>query len=825
MSDAAPADSGQRSLALLAPLTGRGGEFARGLPAPLTSLVGRERERAAVAAMLRDNAVRLLTLTGPGGVGKTRLALQVAADVAADFADGVWFVTLAPISDPHLVAPAIARALGVRESGDRLPLEGLKAYLRESEALLLVDNFEQVLAAAPLLTDLLAACPALKILVTSRAVLRVSGTYDFPVPPLALPDTERAGAVAQVAAAEAVQLFLARARAAKPDVALTEANAAIVAAICRRLDGLPLAIELAAARIRHVSPSALLARLEQRLSVLTGGARDQPARLHTMRGAIAWSYDLLGADEQRLFRRLAVFVGGFTLEAAEIVAEEPAVPRNRRIGERGGKRKAERDAGSTALRLPPSASVLDGIAALIDHSLLRQAEGEDGVPRFGMLETIREYALDQLKAGEEETSARDRHAAWCLALMEQAEVGLMGADQAEWLDRLETEQPNMRAALAWLIDADEPGPALQLAASLGWFWWSRGDPAEGRAWLEQALARGAGAPPAVRARLLGQLGEIIWSQGDYRQSVTLTEAALQDWREIGHQPGVAFCLLHLGRVAHDVGDYRRAQTLYEESLALHRAIGDDWNTTRCLANLGMVVMLQGDFDRAVLLQEEGLALARARGHAVMIAKILHNLAEVAHRRGAYPLALDLYRESLGKHQETRERRFIAQCLRGLVKIAATLGQDEPAIRLAGAEHTVRAAIGAPVSPEPERIAYERDLAALRAKLGNEAFGAAWAAGREMGLDETFATADALAARLIENSSLTDSGCAGATSLLSPRELDVLRLVVEGQTDREIADALFISRRTASTHVGSILNKLGASSRSAAVAAAIRRGLA
>jgi predicted ATPase len=523
------------------------GNYHHNLPAQLTSLIGRKQEVTAVCALLRHPEVRLVTLTGIGGVGKTRLSLQVGIDLLNDFADGVCFVPLAPISDPDLVVPTIAQVLGIKETGERPLLDLLKAYLRDKHLLLLLDNFEQVLPAVPELSNLLADCPQLKVLVTSRAVLHIRGEHEFPVPPLALPDLTHLPGSESLLQYAAVTLFLHCAQAVRPDFQVTPASTRTIAEICVRLDGLPLAIELAAARIKLLSPQALLTRLGHRLQVLTSGAQDAPVRQQTLRNTLAWSYDLLDAEEQRLFRRLSVFAGGCTLEVVEGLY--------------------------TALGELPAA-VLDGVASLIDKSLLRQVEQEGEEPRLLMLATIREYGLEVLASSGEMESTRQAHAHYYLALAEQAELELGGPQQAVWLDRLEREHDNLRGALQWSLEQGETQHSMEMAMRLGGalrlFWWGRGHWSEGRSFLERALAASEGIEAPVRAKALFAAGNLAFIQSDYERAEPLCQESLVLYRELEDQPGIAFALSLLGSVAWTQGNMVAARNLTEEALEIAR---------------------------------------------------------------------------------------------------------------------------------------------------------------------------------------------------------------------------------------------------------------
>jgi predicted ATPase/class 3 adenylate cyclase/DNA-binding CsgD family transcriptional regulator len=854
---------------------------ANNLPVPSTVLIGREREVATVVHRLRREDIRLLTLTGPGGIGKTRLGLQAAAELSELFTEGVYFVNLAPIRDPEFVVPTIAQTLDVKETADQPLLDHLSAFLREKRLLLMLDNFEQVINAAGQVVALLAACPKLKMVVTSRMTLHVQAEHEYAVPPLAVPDPKHLPNLAALSQYEAVALFIARAQAVKPDSQVTNANASAIAEICVRLEGLPLAIELAAARIKLLPPQALLGRLVQRLTVLTGGARDVPARQQTLRNTIAWSYNLLDATEQRLFRWLSVFVGGCTLEAVEAVC-------------------AFLDISTEAVW------VLEGVASLIDKSLLQQKEQEDGEPRFVMLETLREYGLEALAASGEMESTRQAHATYYLRFSEEAEPELHGPQQVMWLERLEQEHDNLRAALGWLLEQGETNQsrremALRLAGALWRFWAVRCHYSEGRTFLKQALAGSQQIRAEVRAKALIAAGEFALEQGDYAQAEVLLEEALALFRQIGDRQGSAHTLWVLGKVASNIGDFTAGRTLLEEALTHAREVDDKEYIAWSLLSLALIESNQGEYGRARSLLEEALMIQRGLGNKKGIVSSLLNLAEVlfvsqsdratagslleeglrlskelgdkealaislkllgqvaldrgdiakagslaeesvllwrdmgdragtvwsigllarvAGSRGDYPAARALYEEGLALAKEIGDKQNIASYLEGLAQIVALQGEQLWAARLWGAASALREAIHTHLPPA-ERADYERSVAAARGSLGEKDFVAAWAQGRAMTPEQ------ALAAQVSEVISAEPPAQPLPTypDGLTAREVEVLRLVAAGSSNQEIADTLVISERTVNSHLVHIFNKLGVNSRAAAAAFAIRQKLA
>ncbi len=739
-----------------------------GLPHGMSPILGRETDLAVLPFMLRQPDVRLLTLIGPAGVGKTRLAVEVTMLAAPAFADGITWVDLAPIHDADLVASTIALRLGLR-ADDASYAERLTAHLRSRDTLLVLDNLEQVLPAATLIRDLLDACPRLRVLATSRVALGPRQERLFAVTPLSLPPPSQDDPMA-VGEFAAVAMFLARARAVVPDLALTAVTAPIVAAVCRRLDGLPLAIELAAALARLVPPHAMLARLgeatagaqamdgiqgsgaghgaasSRTLDLLASGGWDRPDRQQTMRQAIAWSYELLTPAEQAVFRAMGVFVGGWTIAAATAVVGDV------------------------------SEDDLTGLLeALSAKHLVRMVEHEGGEARFGMLETLREYAGECLAADEDEAvETRNRHVRWCTALAEEAEPRLIGPDQAVWSARLEREHDNLRAALAWSAGERGDGAAgIRLAGALWRFWRIHGHLSEGRSWLDRMLARGVGAA-ADRARALNGAGNLAFYQGDYERSGTLHEESLALRRAVGDKQGVAMSLNNLGNQAAIQGNYERATVLFEESVAIDRELENTQGLANSLNNLGNLAAIQGDnaqaeiwfeetlamerdlgnrqgianslnnlgtlanllgnYERSVTLHMEGLAVMRALGDRWGVAKSLSSMGSVTRKQGEHGRAATLFAEGLKLFQDMGERTMVVECLEGMALTAVSRGESSRGARLLAAAEGQRETLGAPLPPS-DRIAFEEGVRAVRPALGEEVFQTTWVIGRALSLEE------------------------------------------------------------------------------------------
>jgi non-specific serine/threonine protein kinase len=665
------------------------------LPVALSSFVGREREGAEVLGLLRGEgprgAVRLLTLTGPGGTGKTRLALHAAAGAAADYPAGVRLVELAPLADAALVPRAVAAALGVRETPGQDVTETLLQTLRERRLLLVLDNCEHLLpACAALAETLLRGCPRLQVLATSRQGLGVQGETTWPVPALGVPATA-ALPLEQLAQSEAVRLFVERAASVSPGFVLTERNGGAVAEVCRRLDGLPLAIELAAARVRTLSVEQIGARLDHRLRLLTSGRRAALPHQQTLRASVDWSYGLLAPPERHLLRRLAVFAGGWTLEAAEAVC---AVPTPSGVARSAGSTREPSGRGAPGEELDPE-EVLDVLGGLVDKSLVVAGEAEPGgnggaeerERRYTLQETVRQYALEKLLAAGEAESAQARHAAHYLTLAEQAEPALNGPQQKAWLGRLEREHDNLRAALRWAIGEGHEGAqeaqeaqagqaetALRLGAALAKFWTVRGYQSEGQRWLDFALARAAGAAPARRARACYAAGRMARARRDYGAARARYEECLSLWREVGNRRGVALALASLGGVAGDQGLAETARALHEESLALRRASADRRGVAQSLNNLGMLAFARGDYRTAAALQEESLALHRELRDTGGVASALLMLGQTAGRQGDLQQATRLCSESLDLFREVGNLLGIAMAQRATGQVLLDAGQ-------------------------------------------------------------------------------------------------------------------------------------------------------
>jgi predicted ATPase/DNA-binding CsgD family transcriptional regulator len=791
------------------------------LPALFASLLGREKESATIRQLLNRADVRLVTITGPGGVGKTSLALQVAHEVQDAFTDGVFFISLAAISDSTLIIPTIAHTLNVIESPNRLLLDSLKEFLRNKQTLLLLDNFEQIISAAPLLSELLSACAGLRMLATSREALRLRGEQEFPLSPLALPDPSSVETLMQYSG---IALFVQRAQGIQPDFKLTQENASAVSEICARLDGLPLAIELAAARIKLLPLATILEKLrESSLQLLTSGARDLPARQQTLRSAIQWSYDLLANDEKRAIRWLSIFVGGCTLEAAQSVIGETAT--------------------------------LDVLDSLLSKSLVRQTE-IDGMPRLTMLETIREFGLEQLAQAHELEAARRAHAEYYLSFAEDAERQLTGADQKNWLQRLEREQDNVRAALHWAIEHQEGELAQRMAGALQPFWLTRGYWSEGRRWLEESLAIGSGAAlaPAVRAKALYGAGALTRFQGDFARARMLLEQSLTSYRPLADQTGVLMALVELTRITAFQEDQTAKLVFLTEAASLLETLTDTAVKAYAYTELATVMLdvnspIQIPPDASRYMAESvrinralnnpaGLALALARqssstlftGDFTLMASQLDEAERLAlelgderilSRLAGIYMLLNIQKGDLTAARRRLQDTFQQTANRGdhqlpswLPMLAVVLhrqGLDVWSARIFGLADSLTGTRGESMATAFKRFLGIGDIPAeLRAQMGDEAFAREFAAGKRLTLDDL---------RTIPHPPEPDSAAqaiSASGASLTAREIEVLRLLAQDLSNPQIAEKLVVSRRTVDAHLRSIYDKLEVKSRDAAI---------
>jgi predicted ATPase/DNA-binding CsgD family transcriptional regulator len=795
------------------------------LPLQPTPLVGRHRELVQVRELLLRDEVRLLTLVGAGGSGKTRLAVAVAADLAPTFEHNVVFVDLTLAAGPAEVVPVLARSLGLPDISSRARLDRIRDVIGGGHVLLVLDNFEHVLGAAPQVAELLQVCPALVVLATSRIALRSRWEHEYPVQPLALPDDPTEARAVGLADVPAIALFVQRAQAARPDFVLDDLNAAAVADICRTLDGLPLAIELAAVRTKLLPPKALLSRLGRRLAMLTEGPRGLPERQQTLRGAIAWSYDLLDADERLLFRRLSVFSGGCTEAQAHVVCGP--------IAEDG------RD----------HVDVLEVLGALVDNSLLRVHEQADGEPRFSMLDTLREFAADELTQSGESEDLQRRHAELFMDLASEAQPRLASGRRQHVLDQLEADYDNLRTALTWLIDSGRGRVGCRMAGALRWFWHFHGRVTDGRRWLERFLALAdAHAANDERALALVSAGHLAWVQGDYEVARRWLSEGTALARSVGNNSVLADGLIHLGligpadaecarleeesleiatklgdpwlstlalhgigMVALAVGDRAEADARLKESLELWLRLGDRWFASQALNSLGDLARAEADDATAVERYSRSLELLRQEGARHSTASVLQNLGYVRHHQGDNRAAFELFREAIAVFARQGDHRGIAECLLGMGMCAFAVGMSAAAVRLFGAGDGLLASAGMEIWPANASVVDEA-LHTARTSLSTEDFARLYAEGRAMSGTEAQRFARELAPPAESPKATQQPRGPDPFGALTPREREIAWLLARGRTNRQIADELVISEQTAETHVKRILGKLDLRSR-------------
>ncbi len=773
----------------------------RPLPAPPTPLIGRQHDVDEIRRHLLRSHVRLVTLTGPAGAGKTRLALHVATELRDSSPHRVCFVNLDQVVDPSLVVSTIAQSLGIAELRERSLFEALRQAIEDEELLLVLDNFEQVLGAAPDVAELLSSCSKLKVLATSRAPLRLRWEHEYPVPPFALPEPDHGEAMDVFAANPAVALFVERSRAVQPDFALDDHNAAAVAAICRRLDGLPLAIELAAARTKVFTPQALLARLQRGPDLLSVSWGDAAPRQQSLRGAIAWSYRLLDAANQSLFLRLAVFRGGCTPEAVAAVCFQP--------GE----------------SIQGDGEALERVASLVDNSLLQRVSLPDGTARFHMLDTIREYALERLVESGELQGVRALHAAYFLGLAESVPQDCEKPRQQESYDLLDRDLENVRVALDWYAEsADRAGDLLRLAAALGHFWLRRGYLSEGRQRIEAALATveaaGVGDTPA-RARALFTAGKLAEHRGDYPAACAYFADCIPLCRRLGVRDVLASALVWTACVCANAGlDTSR---LLAESLAIYEELNDQMGMAKVFNSMGERARVAGDYEGAEEQYERSLALYKAAGNEIETATMFHNLGYVAQHFADHRRATALFSEGIALYSRDghHQKRHLAVCLAALAGVAL-LEQPERAARTFGAAEAHLDAIGSAMQPA-DRMEHDRNVERFRSLLGEETFRKAWSEGRRMTLEEAIGQVQQSLAGATRPTAGATSTATPPALTLSAREREVVVLIARGLTNRQIAERLVIAPRTADTHVANILNKLGFTTRAHVAAWAVEQG--
>jgi non-specific serine/threonine protein kinase len=773
----------------------------RGLPHATTSLVGRTGEAAAILDLIANPDARLITLVGPGGVGKTRLASYVALQALDQFPDGVTFVNLAAISDPTLVPTVIGATLGLPDRGPSSCSALLISFIAPKRMLLVLDNVEHLLPSVALISDLLAAAPKLTVLATSRVLLRLSGEHAYPVPPLAIPKVRTGTSLDHLAQNDAVRLFLDRARAVRPTLELTDEAAAAIARICQLLDGLPLAIELAAARSNVLSPQAMVSRLERRLPLLTGGARDRPLRQQTMQDAIAWSFDLLTPDEQALFRRLAIFVGSFTLEAAEAVT--------------GAFDHLEMD-------------VLEGIGSLVDKSLLRSGDQHDETPRFAMLETIREYALEQLEQAEEASRAADAHAGWFLALAQRADAVAYSPEAPAWYGRLEPDRPNFRAALAWLRAHDPDRRFVDLSALLGRFWYKWERYTEGLSWLEEAVAIARRqAPSHTLAVLLDNLGKLTSVRNKHISPIAYFAESLENWVAVGDARGIARETITLAEGHRLAMDAEQAIPLYERGLELLSKFPAEtsWRST-ALRGLATVELQRGNIDRAEQLFEQSFVVALESDVAWSIGTAHHGLGQIASLRGNHAAAITHFVASIRIMRDLHDRLALLLAIPALGDALVQAAQFEQAARVFGASDAFSETLPEVEGTREMLSQYDPVIATARARLGEPAYSAAWAIGRGQPVADivAFALVEAEAALTALAGQVPEPRRPALPGGLSEREAEVLRLAAAGLSNVEMAERLYLSPHTIRAHLQRIYAKLEVENRAAAVRFAAENGL-